>query len=103
MELDRKCCAYCTIAFMTMLTLLIGATTIASLSAAAPLYDDYYVEMDQLQQEALNYAFRKHMVHLFDIWMQDTYDQPQRMLAGAARLREAYRQIKIELDKRSKK
>ena len=64
----------------------------------------YDEQMDSLQKQALNEAFKTQMVHLFKTWVADfDPNHSNRPIKGAANARKAYIAVMAEIEKRERK
>lgn len=62
----------------------------------------YEARMADLERAAMDEAFKKHMMRLFDVWVTD-YDLPPRVSKGASNARAAYARAMAAIDKRERK
>ena len=65
----------------------------------ASKYDDRLLQLDR---EAVEQAYREHLINLFLVWMKspDDPDQPHRAVVGARRAQKAFVGAMGEIDKR---
>lgn len=62
----------------------------------------YEARIAELERAAMDEAFKKHMMRLFDVWVTD-YDLPPRVSKGASNARGAYSRAMSAIDKRERK
>jgi hypothetical protein len=60
----------------------------------------YDSRLDVLDREAIDEAYKKHVMELFLGWMKDPTKQPERAVVGARRARNAYIDSMTEIDTR---
>jgi hypothetical protein len=67
----------------------------------SPPISKYEARLAELELEALDDAFKKHMVRLYDIWVTDyTPHIPPRAIKGARNARDAYERYRLAVEKR---
>lgn len=73
-------------------------------AAAEPVQiSKYEARILQLEQEALDEAFKKHLIRLYDIWVTDyTPEMPPRAIKGAHNARDAYERYMMAVERRKK-
>jgi hypothetical protein len=61
------------------------------------------MEMDKLERQALDDAFRAQMASLFSVWLKDPTSGPARAITGAGHARKAYTDVKRAIEAREHK
>jgi hypothetical protein len=55
-------------------------------------------DIKKLMRDALDQALKNQIMHLFEIWMKDDRDQPQRAANGVRQAIQAYQQAIAAID-----
>jgi hypothetical protein len=97
--------------FVIVLIILFALTFIGWISGgwdeapAAPLLvaSPFDQRLAELEHEALDESYRQRVHLLFTNWLNDTRDQPKRMLVGISNARAAYTEAMTEIQKRERR
>jgi hypothetical protein len=74
-----------------VVALMISHTSdLAQVSPPPLIHSQYDERLDAIDREAIEEAYRTQIMHLFQTWMKDDTNQPQRALVGARRARRVY-------------
>jgi hypothetical protein len=70
-----------------------------------PAKSKYEVRLIELETQAIEEAFKQHMIQLFKIWVTDNYQpiQPPRFVQGARNARDAFDRSMQQLEQREQR
>jgi len=57
----------------------------------------------ELERDAIDVAYRDHVMLLFKNWLIDSHDQPQRAINGLKHARDCYREAMTAIEQREHK
>jgi hypothetical protein len=91
---------------IALLTILLTIATILILEAAekqqAPPPSPYEERLTQLDRQAIEEAYKKHINTLFEYWVKDPAEQPERAVRGARAARSAFDRAMNAIERREK-
>jgi hypothetical protein len=73
-----------------LILLMLAAAEGETATAPPPLTGEYLERVLQLDREAIESAYVKHIEKLFDIWVTDYSEEPPKAVKGARQARSAY-------------
>jgi hypothetical protein len=92
---------------IAVVTILLTVVAILILEAAegqesAPPTSQYEERLTQLDREAIEEAYKKHINTLFEYWVKDQAQQPARAIRGATAARSAFTRSMNAIEQREK-